>query len=693
MKDQSIRLLIIDDSMSDAERFSSTLRNAGIAVRTERVDDVEDMILELKEAEYDLILAANELLDFDAKMAYIEAHKINPNLPVIIISENKTEEMLINLMAAGITDVISKQNLNHLAKVVEREFKSVQAITQASEFKQAYKETEARCSHLMESSRDAIAYLSEGMHIHANSVYVNKFGFEIAEELEGVPVLDMISPDDHAAFKKFLRKYEKKRDGNAEYEVKGRYSDDSLFDATMEFSPASIEGEPCIQLIIRDRSNNKELEEKIAHLTNQDMLTNLYNRQYFLESMGQTLHDESQNTGTEALLYIMMDNFKEVRQQAGMTGSDHVITEIANIIKSSTDQTDTLARLDDYSFVIFSSVREAGEVQSLAESICKQIKEHSFENSGQFITTECSIGVSYAGKSHRDINKLIAQSEATCEKANTAGGNQVMVFVPDSSDTSTDEWQDHMSDLVIKSMANGQMTLNFQPIVSLQGDPDENYCVLLRLRDDDGKVIMPTDFFPAAKKKGIDIDIDRWVIRQSIKTLSEHRKQGRNINFFITLSGESLEDKSLIIWVLDCLKEFTLRPDCLVFQVSDYQVRKHLQAAKEFLQGIKKIKARFAIDNFELDNRAGNLIKTFPADYIKLKGEISMDLATNVDNQSTIKEASKLAKSNNMNLIAKSVEDANCLAVLWGTGVDYIQGFFLQEPAESLSYDFTSDGM
>jgi len=686
--DQGIKLLIVHDSMSDAERFTSTLRNAGLPVRSERVDDVEDMVLELKENAYDLILCALDLLNFDPADAISELNRISQDVPMIGISENKSEQMLVDLMNLGLSDVVSKQHLTHLVKVVEREFHRVEASQQRFLFEKAYGETEARCNNLMESSRDAIAYISDGMHIHANRVYVSMFGFEVVEELESIPILDMIASEEHAAFKKFLRKYEKKRVSGAQYETKGRYSDGSLFEATMEFSPASIDGEPCTQLIIRDSSTNEALAAQIHELSSQDPLTHLYNRQYFLDTLNQRCQDR---TGDEALIYIMMDNFKAIRDETGIASSDVAITEIAERLRDQVRDDDLLARFDDHTFILCSRNRDDKAVGALAEGIRHAIDEHTFEKSGQFIVTHCSIGISYAGE-NTDGGRVIQQAVHACDKASKQGGNKVVVYMPDTSDTASDEWQAHMTETLRKALKEDRLSLLFQPIVSLQGDTEENYCVLLRLQGEKG-LLSPDDFLPLAKTKGLDLDIDRWVIQHAITQLSEHRKQGRNINFFVTLCGRSLTDQSLILYILDCLKQANLRADCLIFQVDDKHVRKHLQEAKTFLQGLKKIQSRFAIDNFELDDRAGSLITTLPADYIKLKGVISENLATNAEHQKIIKQASALTKEHKMSLVAKSVEDANCLAILWGSGVDYIQGFFLQEPAEALTYDFSSDDM
>jgi len=189
----------------------------------------------------------------------------------------------------------------------------------------------------MESSRDSIAYVHEGMHIFANGSYLEMFGFDNLEEIEGTPILDMVAPDEHASFKDFLRSFGKEGHEDTTLETRGMLPDGNFFAAIMEFDTASIDGEPCTQIIIRSQGvNNKELEQKIKFLSNQDVFTGLFNRQYFIEELELAVTNVVAGTESAAIVYLLVDNFKEIKDNVGIGIADMVISDIADLSYWST---------------------------------------------------------------------------------------------------------------------------------------------------------------------------------------------------------------------------------------------------------------------------------------------------------------------------------------------------------------------
>ena len=200
-------------------------------------------------------------------------------------------------MQAGARDLVLREPAEHLTMVVEREFEALLQRRALHHYKKNYQESQTRARALIDSSRDAITYVHDGMHVYANSVYLGMFGFTEIEEVEGTPIMDMVAPTDHAKLKDFLRRYSKGESSDTTLQVQGLRPDTSHFNALMEFAHASIGGESCTQIIIRDQSSSKELEQKIKHLSKQDLLTGLYNRQYFIEDLEQNLARPPEDRG------------------------------------------------------------------------------------------------------------------------------------------------------------------------------------------------------------------------------------------------------------------------------------------------------------------------------------------------------------------------------------------------------------
>ena len=684
--DTNLNLLIVDESLNDAEAFVSHLRNAGIAARSTCVSDPGDMEDALLE-NIDLLLCANEFSAFPPEKVIALLKNDTRDLPILVIAKEPTQDLYIEILRLGARDIVNGNNVEHISLIIKREMQLVDMKKRLKHAEQQLKETEDRCSALMESSRDAIGYMLEGMHIAANSVYLKKFGYDDPDDLLGIPVLDMIAPEDHKKFKQFLRAYEKNGKPTDSIEVRGQMPDGSTFDALLELSPASVDGETCTQVIIREKANSQELEQKIEHLSKLDLLTGLFNRQHFMKSIEAILATE--DGAPFSLFYIMIDDFKKIRDTVGITDSDQVIAEIAQVIKSLARESDILTRFDDHVFTFLSQGRTSEEIAAFAEQIRISINGHKFEKSDQFVTTECSIGVEHMGGHLENSQEFLYNASTACETANIEGGNQVRIHNPIRQNDKK-EVQQHSPEALKYALGNDLFSLLYQPIVGLQGDETENYCVLLRMQNKDGELILPENFLPAAMQHNLIFDVDCWVITHALQTLSEQRTKGRQLNLFIKVAGPSLSDK-LLLHIVECMKKSKVHGSWIVFEIDDIDVRTYLQQMKSFINGLAKIKCRFAMDNFGIEANAEDMLHQIPANFIKIHGNLIKSLPDDEKNLKIVKQINDLAHEKGMKIIAKSVEDANTLALLWSTSMDYIQGYFLQEPTHELNYDFSGD--
>ena len=230
----------------------------------------------------------------------------------------------------------------------------------------------------------------------------------------------------------------------------------------------------------------------------------------------------------------------------------------------------------------------------------------------------------------------------------------------------------------------------FQPVISLHGDTDERYEVFVRLLDDDGKIVMPNDFLPAAERTGMSLAIDRWVLLNTITTLTKRWKDGKRTLFFVKLTAVSLKDSQLMNWLKEQLKKFNVPKDSLIFEVKESTAVTSLKHTAELARQLRELNCSFALDDFGTGSNPFQLLKHIPADYLKLERSFMENLSTSTENQDTVKKITESAMEMNKLTIAQCVEDATSLSVLWGMGINFIQGNFLQEPSPNLDYDFTS---
>ena len=684
--DIPISLLVIDPSVNDAEDYINTLRNAGLVIHPKVVTDPESLLDSEENETPDLILLSlPETADGITETSRL-CRGVYPEVPCVMLNKNPQTDpaLLLQTMRDGARDVVSVDDQEHLQLVVRREAVDLHTRNELREALHKLKEAETRCNTLIASSQDAIAYIHEGMHMQANSAYLEMFGYVSMDDLEGLPILDMVAADNHKQVKTFLKNLGNK---DGELQVTCQNSAGETFRATLAFSAATYDGEPCTQIVIRNDAHSRELEHTIEMLSSQDAQTGLANRQYFMNRMEQKLEQLKADQGSCSLYYIVLDDFADIRARLGILDSDNLLKEVAGILTPLVAKNELLARFGDHSFTLLSDTL-GQEAEQKAEQLRQRVEDYIYKE----VNITCSLGVALLDQASSGSQDFINSAYNAYEAARNEGGNRISLYDPSEMQPSFGESntgdEARINELIEHALENDRFRLVYQPIVSLQGDSREHYAVLTRLLDKNNEEILPDFFIKPAIEGEQMAKVDRWVIGRAIQEIAGQRNEGRKVNFFINLSSTSLQDEGILLWICDCLRKYQAKGAWLTFQVRDRDLRNHIQAAKKLIEGLKKIKCQLAIDQFGSNPKAETLLKHLPVDFVKFDFDLLEDLATDQKKQDRLSELNKLAISLKAKTIAMGVEDANSLAVLWTVGINYIQGYFLQEPSENISYEF-----
>jgi diguanylate cyclase (GGDEF)-like protein len=445
--------------------------------------------------------------------------------------------------------------------------------------------------------------------------------------------------------------------------------------------------------VIRDQSVSREVEEKLRLLSTQDVQTGLYNRQYFLSLLeSETRNQCDFGKNKQTLLYITLDNFTEIRNKTGIKSSDALLMEIAGLLRGTVGRDHLLSRFGDHTFAVLAEGDRADEASQLAQRICELVKDQDYKAYKHEPKPTCSVGIAFSSEHIGSGHEFITQAYNACEKARNDGINlyaltseQVVAADPQSANEA------RLNHLIRFALENDQFFLVYQPIVSLHGDTRENYHVMLRLHDEEQQEVQPEDFMNQAAAIGKIQELDRWVIRNGIKELAAQRKQGQKINFFINISGDSLEDDSLLLFICDCLRDYEAKGPWVTFQFTDREARAHLQHLKKLSDGLKKIKCKICIDRFGLAKRPASVLKELHLDYVQFDASFLEGLSENQEKQDSLNELNELVQQKNIKTVAAGVEEASSLAILWTIGVNYIRGDFIQEATQTIAYDFPGE--
>ena len=685
-QDQVVKLLLIEDSADDAEQLISMLRNGGIALRPARAATAADLEKYLAGQTPDLILANPGTRKLPLADVVATATQGGKDIAVIAVVSDLDEGEIVDAFQSGARALALRRRAEHVQSIVRREFESLNMRRSVRRLETALREIERRCDSLLDSSRDPIAYVHEGMHVRANKAYLEIFGYVDFDDIAGMSILDMIAPEDADDFKVLLRKLSKGEKPPQRINLKAQRSDGTKFDAIMEFAEASYEGEPCQQIILRQQTVSAQLAKELDVLRSKDLLTDLYNRQYCLAELDRVVGDAAKGRNDNALILLEPDNFKQLLDTVGLGNADLLLGDMASLMRRHLHESDIAGRFGEYTFGVIFPQRDAEQVRQLTKLLCKAFEERIFEVGKQSITVNVSIGAVLIGERNANAQAVLNQASTALRAAQTEGGNRFNLFDPAADDKADAAKSRHWLALLKDALANNGFVLFYQPIISLHGAEGEFYEILLRMQGPKGE-IGPAFFMPVAERNNLLPAIDRWVISNAIKALVEREKAGHKTTFFIKIAPNSLQDETLLPWIAQQLKNARLRGDALVFEMPESKVVTNLKPARAFVNGLKQMHCGFALEQFGSGLNSFQLLKHVDAGYLKLDRNYMAELPKNRESQERVKELCDQAHHAGKLTVAEFVEDAASMSILFTCGVNFVQGNFLQEPEKVMAFE------
>ena len=692
----TIRLLILNDSRSEAERLISMLRNAGRPTRAQHVESEEALTKLLQEQAWDLLIGHENSTQVPVASAIKQIKRLNRDVPTIVVTEEEGSQPVVEGIKLGAVDVVRMDEDQHLLLVIQREMENHEQRQLRRRSDRRYKEAERRSQQLLDSSRDAIAYLQDGMYLYANESFAELFGYDDRDDIECMPVIDMIDKGDQDNVKTFLKEFTLRGDDgeSTNLQFRGIKHTGGVSQITVQVANAIYDEEPCIQFMVQASAvGSEELEAQINEIKHQDVATGLYNRQYFVNRLQVCLSETANANATSALLTVEVDNFGDnIQNSVGMAGADLALSDIAAKLKSSAPKADTIARFGDSQFTILLTNISADDALSLAQSVCGAMEDHIIEVEGRTVQCTLSIGIALISENSSSAQSVIDQSlnalaQVYEESGNKTVGNGAKLYEPPASE----DGEEDMGAKVKLALDKDRFRLLFQPIISLRGSEEEHYEVLLRMLNEKDEEVSPFKFLEAAEQVGAHVKIDRWVILESIKLLSQHRKKGNTTKLIINLTRNSMCDDGFPAWLGVAFKAAELPANAIIFQISEPDVANHLNAAKAFVAQMKKIGAEVSINNFGCSLNPMNTLKHVDSSYVKVDGSFTLDIQNNNESPDTLINLLKDLHEENKITVVPFVENASVLSTLWQAGVHYIQGHYLQAPASEMSYDFSMD--
>lgn len=688
--DRIVRLIVVDDTPHEADQVINSLRSAGHAVRAARVDGVSDLDALLARQPWDLLICQARPVNTLTPTDIIRMiRRYGRDIPVIALIDGPVD---VTLYQCGVSDIVARSDYERLKFAASRELSYLEQRRHGRRHERALHESENRARALLESSRDAIAYLHEDMHIYVNHTYLQLFGYETTEDVEGLQILDLIVQDDQSRLSMALHQFSENLESDAtSVSVQCLRTDGSRFHATVEFSHAQVEGENCIQLVIRDEDVYLANEAQLELVRDYDLLTGLYNRQRFVELLQRTINQTAEAREDAELIYLSLDNFQALKARIGLGNSEMVIKSVAELLRTTLNDNEIIGRYGDQVFAVIIPGLDADDVIQRAEQLLQAVRDYAAHADERMQDLHCSIGITRISESMASATQALENADHACTEAQQDGGDQIYRYQPVDSLGDRDAPPEHWQQTLREALEHDHFVLFYQPIVALHGEQQALYEVLLRLERGQTNFVRAEQFIDYAEAAGMMADIDKWVIAHAIAVLASHPPEQRLTRFFIKLSLQTMQDHQFTAWLNDMLQKHEISGNSLVFEISETAAVDNVAHTQSMIAQLKQLGCGFGLEHFGSGIDFSHSLEVLDVDYLKINGAFVENMTHDADNQAAVRAIIEMTKTAGKSSIAEFVSDANSLALLWRLGVDYAQGFYIQQPAQKLDFDFDAD--
>ena len=426
-----------------------------------------------------------------------------------------------------------------------------------------------------------------------------------------------------------------------------------------------------------------ERDAKLLELANHDVLTGLYNRRRLVDELKKEIDNVSVNESIGALLFIDLDQFKYVNDTCGHPAGDRLIRKVADQLVRSVDKSGFVARFGGDEFAVLLSKTNRRKAKKMAEKILEDMRRLAHIENDNIFHVHCSIGITMIDSDKADHDDLIARADIACREAKASGRNRL-----DFYNLSEREAEKMVADVgwmskLREAIDNDAFVLRYQPIACIATGRTTHHEVLLRMNDQDGKLIGPDAFLPAAVRFGLMAEIDNWMIEHAIAAMADYRDDNEDLKFSVNLSINAFETENLAAYVRTQLRKYDVPANNIIFEITESLAVRHLNHVEQQISALRKLGCEVALDDFGTGYSSFSYLQKLSVDYIKIDGSFIKDLVKSPVDQKMVRLIGEIGHEAGMKTIAEYVQSAEAVSLLNELGIDFAQGYYIGRPTAS----------
>ncbi|MGH8751439.1 MAG: EAL domain-containing protein [Burkholderiales bacterium] len=544
-------------------------------------------------------------------------------------------------------------------------------------------EEHARFNSLLTAMDLGILYVSnDSGTTYYNPAFLHVWGLTPESSVVGMPAGDLLQaaekllarPEEHA---EHMQEITHTRETSRPYEF--TLSDGRMLLETSYPVPGA-DGLLTGRLwLYKDVTQEHRTAEQMVYLAERDALTGLYNRHRFQEDLNRKLVEAERRNSTLGLLFFDLDEFKLINDTYGHRAGDAILIRVAGEIGAQVRRNEVFCRLGGDEFAVLIPDAREDELLVVAERMVHAIAQITFHVEGHNLRLSTSLGIAVFPDHAASPEDLVAHADAAMYQAKEAGKNTWRIYHAQSDTSRLKLTRITWNERIRSALSNNLLYLDFQGVYQTGDGRLSHLEALVRMKDEAnlGNIIMPVSFIPLAEKSGMILEIDRWVIGQSITLLATSSKVPP---IAVNISGRSFDNPDLPHYISDELRRLDVNPKRLIVELTETSAVSDLHDAQRFIEALHQAGCRVCLDDFGSGFSSFAYLKHLNVDIIKIDGLFIRDLPDDRDNQVFVKAIVDVARGMRKITVAESVEDRATLDMLRSFGVEMVQGYFLEKP-------------
>jgi diguanylate cyclase (GGDEF)-like protein/PAS domain S-box-containing protein len=437
-------------------------------------------------------------------------------------------------------------------------------------------------------------------------------------------------------------------------------------------------------LVIKDISEMRALTNELAHQARHDSLTGLLNRREFENRLEQTIHEIRRYHDEQAwFCYLDLDQFKIINDTCGHLAGDELLKQIAFKLISITRDVDHIGRMGGDEFTIVLKRCDKITASKIMERVRNELHDMRFCWDNKCFTVTVSIGIVEITPQSGNVYDVLKAADTACYIAKEEGRNRIHLFDEDDKVYTQRQGEMEWVHRIYRAIETGQFVLFYQEIKNLNKQENTLHGeLLIRMLDDDGNIVPPYAFIPAAERYNLMSEVDRHIVHLALKTISRYYSNPlvRDGMFSINLSAQSLSDDEFLNFILLQLATTKVQPSNVCFEITETAAISNLVKATTFITTLKEKGCYFALDDFGSGLSSFAYLKNLPVDFIKIDGGFVKSMLTNSLDHALVSSVNQIGHVVGMKTIAEFVENNEIEERLFNIGIDYAQGYGIARP-------------